>query len=249
MPVLPPPDALLPSAASRACAAASAAPSGTGAKEYNKLRRIIDEQGGHIEEAMDGVESAASKVEALETEVKDVWHKFPPAFEDMRKKQGGLQGDFDVLNKSTALLRLEHDRNFVSHEALHGASKQMKSDLQHTMDKVAALEVAKMGVRLPPGVAARFVRSAAPAGGSVEGTKKARRALQARNASQQQQQQQQREEEDGEKGHGRNLKERPGVTLSVDQGTTTLLNSGGLEVTNEFTSKGDAVIELSLIHI
>ena len=71
-------------------AAASAAPSGTGAKEYNKLRRIIDEQGGHIEVAMDGVESVANKVEVLDAEVKDVWRKFPPAFEDMRKKQGGL---------------------------------------------------------------------------------------------------------------------------------------------------------------
>ena len=60
----------------------------------------------------------------------------------------------------------------------------MKSDLQHTMDKVAALEVAKTGVRLPPGVAARFVRSAAPAGGgSIDNSKKSRRALQARNAS------------------------------------------------------------------
>ena len=146
-------------------AAASAAPSGTGAKEYNKLRRIVDEQGGHIEEAMDGVESVANKVEVLDAEVKDVWRKFPPAFEDMRKKQGGLQGDFDVLNKSTALLRLEHDRNFVSHEALHGASKQMKSDLQHTMDKVAALEVAKMGVRLPPGVLGKGVSGINARGG------------------------------------------------------------------------------------
>ena len=133
---------------------------------------------------MDGVESVANKVEVLDAEVKDVWRKFPPAFEDMRKKQGGLQGNFEVLNQSTALLRIEHDRNFVSHEELHGASKKMKSDLQHTMDKVAALEVAKMGVRLPPGVAARFVRSAAPAGGgSIEGTKKARRALLARSTA------------------------------------------------------------------